>query len=184
MDFYRITKIRLINFHNFVDETIELPSGGHLFMLGDNGSGKTTVLDAVHYVLTAGRSMEFNSAARVAGAKHTGGRSIQGIVMRYNIETNGPLNTNGGITYAAVEITGRNGRPVTAAIGISTRSMDEAIERWGVIKECPVEDLPLLQREGGRTRPSTKAELKTALSGSGYYGQIGSYADDLAARVT
>ncbi len=182
MDFYRITKIRLINFHNFVDETLELRSGGHLFMLGDNGSGKTTVLDAVHYVLTAGRSMEFNSAARVAGAKNTGGRSIQGIVMRYNIETNGPLNTNGGITYAAVEITGRNGRPVTAAIGISTRSMDESIERWGVIKECPVEELPLLQREGGRTRPSTKTELKAALGGSGYYGQIGSYADDLADR--
>ena len=182
MDFYRITKIRLINFHNFVDETIELPSGGHLFMLGDNGSGKTTVLDAVHYVLTAGRSMEFNSAARVAGSKHSGGRSVQGIVMRYNIETNGPLNPNGGITYAAVEITGRNGRPVTAAIGISTHSMDEAIERWGVIKECRVEDLPLLQREGGKTRVTTKTELKAALGGNGYYGQIGAYADDLAAR--
>jgi DNA repair exonuclease SbcCD ATPase subunit len=182
MDFYRITRIRLINFHNFVDETIELRSGGHLFMLGDNGSGKTTVLDAVHYVLTAGRSMEFNSAARVAGAKHAGGRSVQGIVMRYNIETNGPLHPNGGITYAAVEIAGRNGRPITAAIGVSTHSMDEAVERWGVIRDCPLEDLPLLQREGGRSRPSTKTELKAALGGTGYYGQIGSYADDLAAR--
>ncbi len=182
MDFYRITKIRLVNFHNFVDETIEVRSGGHLFMLGDNGSGKTTVLDAVHYVLTAGRSMEFNSAARVAGAKHSGGRSMQGVVMRYNIETNGPLNTNGGITYAAVEIAGRNGRPVTAAIGISTRSMEEAVERWGVIRECPVEELPLLRHEHGKTRPATKAELKAALGGSGYYGQIGAYADDLATR--
>jgi DNA repair exonuclease SbcCD ATPase subunit len=182
MDFYRITKIRLINFHNFTDETIDLPSGGHLFMLGDNGSGKTTVLDAVHYVLTAGRSMEFNSAARVAGSKHSGGRSVQGIVMRYNIETNGPLNPNGGITYAAVEIAGRNGRPVTAAIGVSTHSMEESVERWGVIRDCPVEDLPLLQREGSRTRPTTKTELKAALGGNGYYGQIGSYADDLAER--
>ncbi len=182
MDFYRITKIRLVNFHNFVDETIEIRSGGHLFMLGDNGSGKTTVLDAVHYVLTAGRSMEFNSAARVAGAKNSGGRSIQGIVMRYNIEANGPLNPNGGTTYAAVEIAGRNGRPVTAAIGVSTNSMDERFESWGVIRECPVEELPLLQREGGKTRVTTKSELKTALGGNGYYGQIGAYADDLASR--
>jgi len=182
MDFYRITKIRLINFHNFVDETIEIHSGGHLFMLGDNGSGKTTVLDAVHYVLTAGRSMEFNSAARVAGAKHSGGRSIQGIVMRYNIETNGPLNPNGGITYAAVEIAGRRGRPVCAAIGITTHSMEEAVERWGVIREGSVDDLPLLQREGGKVRPTTKSELKLALGGNGYYGQIGAYADDLANR--
>ncbi len=182
MDFYRITKIRLVNFHNFVDETIEVRSGGHLFMLGDNGSGKTTVLDAVHYVLTAGRSMEFNSAARVAGAKHAGGRSMQGVVMRYNIEANGPINTNGGITYAAVELAGRNGRPVTAAIGISTHSMEEAVERWGVIKECTVDELPFLQREGSKTRVTTKAELKAALGGSGYYGQIGAYADELATR--
>jgi recombinational DNA repair ATPase RecF len=42
----RITQIRLVNFHNFIDETIEVADGGHLFLLGDNGSGKTTVLDA------------------------------------------------------------------------------------------------------------------------------------------
>ena len=43
---YTIAKIRLINFHNFVNETILVPDGGHLFLLGDNGSGKTTVLVA------------------------------------------------------------------------------------------------------------------------------------------
>ncbi|MDD4018826.1 MAG: ATP-binding protein [Kiritimatiellae bacterium] len=182
MDFYRITKIRLVNFHNFTDETIELRSGGHLFMLGDNGSGKTTVLDAVHFVLTAGRSMEFNSAARVAGAKHSGGRTVQGIVMRYNIEANGPLNPNGGTTYAALEIAGRNGRPVTAAVGVSTASLEERYESWGVLREGPVEDLPLLRHENGRTRVTTKTELKAALGGSGYYGQIGAYADELATR--
>jgi len=182
MDFYRITKIRLVNFHNFTDETIELRAGGNLFMLGDNGSGKTTVLDAVHFVLTAGRSMEFNSAARVAGAKHSGGRTVQGIVMRYNIEANGPLNPNGGTTYAALEIAGRNGRPVTAAVGVSTASMEERYESWGVLREGPVEELPLLRHENGRTRVTTKTELKAALGGSGYYGQIGAYADELASR--
>jgi len=57
MDFYRITKIRLVNFHNFTDETIELRSGGHLFMLGDNGSGKTTVLNLIprFYDVTSGQ---------------------------------------------------------------------------------------------------------------------------------
>ena len=51
MDFYRIKKIRLINFHNFVDETIEIRSGGHLFMLGDNGSGKTTTLKMINRLI-------------------------------------------------------------------------------------------------------------------------------------
>jgi recombinational DNA repair ATPase RecF len=181
MDFYRITKIRLVNFHNFVDETIEVRDGGHLFMLGDNGSGKTTVLDAVHYVLCPGKSMEFNAAARVAGARHTGGRSIHGVVMRYNLEANGPLNPNGGITYAALEIAGRHGRPVSAAVGIATRGMDEDVERWFVLRECPVADLPLLSREEGRARPATKAELKAALP-NGYYGQVNAYLEDLSER--
>lgn len=181
-NFYRITKVRLINFHNFVNEIIEIQDGGHLFMLGDNGSGKTTVLDAIHYVLTAGESMEFNSAARVAGAKNNGGRSIHGVVMRYNIEKNGPMNPNGGTTYAAVEIAGRNGKPVSLAIGVSTHSMEESVERWGVIQECPVAELPLTHLVNGKVRVLTKSELRAALGGAGYYGQIGAYAEELASR--
>ncbi|NCB40660.1 MAG: hypothetical protein EOM80_18010, partial [Erysipelotrichia bacterium] len=38
-----LKRIRLLNFHNFLDETITL--NGHLFLLGGNGSGKTTILD-------------------------------------------------------------------------------------------------------------------------------------------
>ena len=87
-EFFKITKLRLVNFHNVGTTTLEIRSGGHLFLLGDNGSGKTTVLDAIHFVLSGGRSMEFNSAARVVGAKTTSGRNVQGVVMRYNIETN------------------------------------------------------------------------------------------------
>lgn len=178
---YRISKIRLINFHNFVNETIVVPDGGHLFLLGDNGSGKTTVLDAVHYVLTAGRSMEFNAAARVIGREKSGGRSVQGVVMRYNIET-GAMNPNGGTSYAAIELAGAKGRPTTLAIGLSTHSMEEAIERWGVIRECPLDEIPLLVEEGRRFRPRTRNELRTALGGSGFYTQIGGYEKELARR--
>ncbi|MEO9160240.1 MAG: ATP-binding protein, partial [Kofleriaceae bacterium] len=84
MTSYRIETIRLVNFHNFVDEVIEVRDGGHLFLLGDNGSGKTTVLDAVHYVL-AGGELELNAAARLGG-KRDDGRSLQGIVLRQDFE--------------------------------------------------------------------------------------------------
>ena len=47
-DSFRITKIRFVNFHNLGTGIVDLPGGGHLFLLGDNGSGKTTLLDAIH----------------------------------------------------------------------------------------------------------------------------------------
>ncbi len=181
-DFFKITKLRLVNFHNIGTTSLDIKSGGHLFLLGDNGSGKTTVLDAIHFVLTGGRSMEFNSAARVVGSKTSGGRNVQGVVMRYNIETNGPMNPEGGITYAALEIETRNQRRVCIAVGVSSRTLEEAYESWGIVMDGSVDDLPLVHEENGRQRPATRHELKDALGGSGFYGRIGAYTDELATR--
>ena len=176
----RITKIRLINFHNFSNETIDIPNGGHLFLLGDNGSGKTTVLDAIHYVLTAGEHMEFNAAARVAGNKQTG-RRVQGIITRFNVDS-GYLRPAGGVTYAAIEISGENGRQTSVAIGMSVNSPDDQLSRWGVIGDLPLEELPLLVRDAGGERPRTKEEMRQALGGTGYYGQPQSFLNQLAER--
>ena len=182
---YRITAVRVVEFHNLGTTTIEIPEGGHLFLLGDNGSGKTTILDAIHLVLTAGREMEFNSAARVAGAKDSGGRTIQGIVLRYNAVTGRPMRET-GITYAAVELKSDAGRAVSLAVGLAADGMDVAFERWGGIASVPVADLPLAVEEGGRLRAATQSEFKrgiTALTGGKYYGHIKDYADAVGARL-
>ena len=182
---YRITAVRVVEFHNLGTTTIEIPEGGHLFLLGDNGSGKTTILDAIHLVLTAGREMEFNSAARVAGAKDSGGRTIQGIVLRYNAVTGRPMRET-GITYAAVELKSDAGRVVSLVVGLAADGMDVAFERWGGIASVPVADLPLAVEEGGRLRAATQSEFKrgiTALTGGKYYGHINDYADAAGARL-
>lgn len=179
---YQITRIRLINFHNFVDETIDLAHGGHLFLLGDNGCGKTTILDAIHYVLTVGHSLEWNAAARVAGSKREG-RRIQGIVMRYNLDC-GAINHAGGVTYALLEIKGRHGLPLTVGMGLSTSAMDERIKQWGVIRECPITDIPLVIEDAGGRRPADRQELKELLKQKGgFYNDPKSYQHELARRL-
>ncbi len=179
---YSIRRLRLINFHNFVDETITIPEGGHLFLLGDNGCGKTTVLDAIHYVLSAGRSMEWNSAARVT-RRRDGGRKLQGVVLRYNMET-GVMNKEGSISYAALEIVGRNGRPLTIGLGLSVRAMDEKVNSWGVIRECSLDDIEFLVFDEHGRRAASRREFKESLGQQrGFYRDAASYRRELAERL-
>ena len=58
----RLEAVRLINWYHFVDETLRL--GGSGLLLGDNGSGKSTVLDAIQWALVADQQQaRFNKAA-------------------------------------------------------------------------------------------------------------------------
>ncbi len=56
----KLTKIKLINWHYFINETITIE--GNVLLTGENGTGKSTVLDALQFVLTAGKQ-KFNTAA-------------------------------------------------------------------------------------------------------------------------
>jgi len=177
-----ITRIRLVNFHNFIDETINLPDGGHLFLMGDNGCGKTTILDAIHYVLTAGQDMEWNAAARVAGSRREG-RRVQGIVMRYNIDR-GVMNPRGGVSYALLEIRGRNGHPLTVGVGLEVSAMDEKVRQWGIIRDCQLAEIPLLVEEEGGVRPAGRLELKERMgTARGFHRDAAAYRRELAVRL-
>lgn len=65
--------VRLVNWHFFTDETI--PFGSRSLIAGDNGSGKSTIIDAVQYTLAADlRKARFNQAA----GDRRGGRDLAG----------------------------------------------------------------------------------------------------------
>src|SRR5512145_281515 len=135
---YHIVRLRLINFHNFVDEIIDLRQGGHLFLVGPNGSGKSTVIDAVHVALSGAQEVELNAAARLGGRKDEG-RTLQGVVLRYDREL-GALNAGGGISYAAVEMAAAHGeKRITLGIGLEATTMEARLARWGfMVKGCGV----------------------------------------------
>ncbi len=62
----KLTKIRVINWHYLNNETVEI--NGNTLLTGSNGTGKSTLLDAITYVLTAGDTT-FNLAANDKGKR-------------------------------------------------------------------------------------------------------------------
>ena len=168
----RLAKIRLINWHNFVDETISVE--GSLFLIGDNGSGKTTLLDAVHCALTGDWKVELNAAARVGG-RGGQGRNLQGIALGQDLEL-GMRRPDGAVAYAALEFRapGENGNaprqaPLSIGMGVYVASRDARPEKWGFIKSAPLEEIPLTvaTKERPAARPGAPSEAEPDPSSEG-----------------
>ncbi|MEI3327213.1 MAG: SbcC/MukB-like Walker B domain-containing protein [Thomasclavelia sp.] len=66
----KLVKMKLINWHLFNNQTIEIKNNA--VITGENGTGKSTLLDALQYILTAGKA-KFNSAANDSGKRNIEG---------------------------------------------------------------------------------------------------------------
>jgi uncharacterized protein YPO0396 len=72
----QLTRIRFINWHLFENTTITC--NGTTYLIGINGAGKSTILDAVQFALVGGqRDIRFNQAA-IAGGKRTLASYVRG----------------------------------------------------------------------------------------------------------
>lgn len=56
-----LTKIKLVNWHGFYEDLIDI--NGSTLVSGENGCGKSTLIDAIYFVLSGGEEDRFNSAA-------------------------------------------------------------------------------------------------------------------------
>ena len=156
----RLRRLRLVKFHAFEDVTIDVR--GHLFLVGENGSGKTTALDAVHFALTAGapRKMEWNAAARADGTGR-GGRTLAGVVLGHEAGR-GPRRPEGAVTYALVELEG-DGEVLTFGAGAFARALDAEVDAWGVLHTGPLEEVPVVVEADGRQQIQDRRALAAAL---------------------
>ena len=89
-----LTRVRLINWHNFVDDTLEFEK--ITYLTGVNAVGKTTILDAIRYCLTTSKS--FN----VLGNRE-GSRTLQGFVHAKQRAENLYTRRGHTVSYIGVE---------------------------------------------------------------------------------
>ena len=81
-----LNRLRLINWHNFADDTLDIRQ--ITYLIGVNGVGKTTILDALRYCLTT--SKNFNalgnrkSKRTLLGSVHGKQRDQDGDHPRYS----------------------------------------------------------------------------------------------------
>ena len=183
---YEMRSLRLINFHNFTDETISIK--GSLFLIGNNGTGKTTIIDALHLILTGGQQLTYN-AATIFGPRSEAGRTLAGVILRHDFESGKVVREDGAVGYAALELWHpKMKHTLTIGIGAFVQSLDQRPEIWGFIVEEPLKNIPLTIRANPEEndeplyRPVDKREL-VELIGKPHVYDIGRYRTQIANRL-
>lgn len=65
----KLMRVKLINWHKFGNVTIEM--GDSVLLSGENGAGKSTILDAIQFVMICSKN-HFNKAAHEKGKRNLG----------------------------------------------------------------------------------------------------------------
>ncbi len=145
-----LTRIRLINWHYFVNETISV--NGSFLISGENTSGKSTILDAIQLVLTTNHR-KFNTAANEKSS-----RDLKGYVRcKTGNEDNTYTRSGSVITYVALEFyEEKTARYFTLGAKIDSPDEESKLTTKWFREECRLEELSFLT--GGR--PSTADEFR------------------------
>ncbi len=168
-----LTRIFLYNWHRFTSAVLEVQDG--LYLTGHNGSGKSTILDAMQVVLLADLNLiKFNSSAQ-----EKSDRTLNGFVRGKIGETRW-LRPGNCVGYIALEFTDtETGSNTTLGCCIEAgESLGPNGERTYFILNEQL-DTALFLSEG---QPRTRSQLKKAIQrghNGRYYDTIKEYQDDL-----
>ncbi len=137
----KLTKIKLINWHYFQNETINVD--GSFLLSGENASGKSTILDAIQLVLTTS-TKSFNLATTV-GEKRSK-RDLKGYVRcKTGEEGNTYYRTGSVISFVALEFY-EESKNRFFTIGVKIDSPDaesELKKKWFKI-EAPIDAISFI----------------------------------------
>lgn len=148
------TKLLLVQWSRFQNVSIKL-EGSTLFT-GVNGSGKSTILDAMTYLLTG--NTQFNKAAKDRD------RTVKGYV-RGDTKSNGAmryLRQGQIISYVAMEFWSPSEQE-NMVIGVCIESQDEVsnpTSNWFICKNATIEDINFVNIEGKSLYVTPKSLLQ------------------------
>ena len=148
------TKLLLVQWSRFQNVSIKL-EGSTLFT-GVNGSGKSTILDAMTYLLTG--NTQFNKAAKDRD------RTVKGYV-RGDTKSNGAmryLRQGQIISYVAMEFWSPSEQE-NMVIGVCIESQDEVSNptcSWFICKNTTIEDINFVNIEGKNLYVTPKSLLQ------------------------
>lgn len=168
-----LTRIFLHNWHRVGHQLIEVQDS--LYLAGHNGSGKSSVLDAMQLVLVADQTrMRYNSSAQERSA-----RTLDSYV-RGKIGESRYLRPGATVAYVALEFASGAGHQT---LGVCVEAAEgQSPERMFFILPEPVD--PGLFVPDGRALP--RRELRQALRGrrgARLYDKVSEYQDELLNRL-
>ena len=131
----KLTKIKLINWQSFYDNTI--PVKGNILVTGENGAGKSSMLDALYFVL-AGGSSKFNLAAtdETSRSVETYMRGTIGAEGRECLRPNPDL-----ISHVALEFSDASGASLILGCALEIRDASpKADQSFYLIRGAHIDD--------------------------------------------
>lgn len=153
----KLSKIKLVNWHLFSNQTIEIKD--NVLISGENGSGKSTLLDALQYLFVGGRSgAKFNIAATDDAR-----RTLEGYVRgRIGAENKEFLRTGDVISHVAMEFYDELNKTFSIiGVILDLPRTGNLKERFYILEDLAIDDSLFLEKKYPRDYKNMKAYLKS-----------------------
>lgn len=153
----RMTRLHLINWHNFQDDIIGFKN--ITYLLGVNAVGKTTIMDAIRYCLTTNK--DFNTA----GNKKSG-RTLLGSVHQKQRAEDSYLRPGHTVSYIGIEFLDENINKnfvITVRVESETPKQDlkGVYQDWYITKPgYSLEDIPFFTQVKDGKKPTSRDAFK------------------------
>ena len=154
----QLSRVRLINWHNFVDSTLTFEK--ITYLIGVNAVGKTTILDAIRYCLTTNK--DFNALGNRKSA-----RTLQGSVHGKQRGENAYTRRGHTVSYIGVEfLDQKQGKNFVITVRVESESPEQEMrhvrQTWYISPMgIRLEDLPFIDRSSNAPSSRDKFCIST-----------------------